>query len=148
MKNDDEKKMYDNLRIKGVYFEEMYEKTDSDKADSEKKEIRQIREIFSSKSKFLGSVFSMQFMYDKIVGDSGYVNYIDGLAIYRAESDSDLDYFYFVCKSRGYDNFVIDSVEKEDDMLWNTYRVEMHKRYDGYTLYATMVLNVRTWKSK
>ena len=69
MKNDDEKKMYDNLGIKGVYFEEMYEKTDSDKADSEKKEIRQIRKIFSSKSKFLGSVFSMQLMYDKIVGD-------------------------------------------------------------------------------
>ena len=40
MKNDDEKKMYDNLGIKGAYFEEMYEKTDSDKADSEKKEIR------------------------------------------------------------------------------------------------------------
>lgn len=53
-------------------MEEMYEKT-----DSEKKEIREIREIFSSKSKFLGSVFGVQFMYDKIVGDSGYVNYED-----------------------------------------------------------------------
>lgn len=52
-------------------MKEMYEKADSDKADSEKKEIREIREIFSSKSKFLGSVFSVQFMYDKIVGDSG-----------------------------------------------------------------------------
>ena len=149
MKNDDEKKMYDNLGIKGAYFEEMYEKTDSDKADSEKKEIREIREIFSSKSKFLGSVFSMQFMYDKIVGDSGYVNYIDGLAIYEAYNDSELDNFYFVYRMRGYDNFEIDSIEK-DNYIWGSfaYRVEMHKRYDGYTLYATMVLNVRTWKSK
>lgn len=81
--------------MKNVIFEEMYEKTDSDKANSEKKEIREIREIFSSKSKFLGSVFSMQFMYDKIVGDSGYVNYIDGLAIYEACNDSELDNFYY-----------------------------------------------------
>lgn len=116
MKSDDKKKMYDILGIKSVIMEEMCERTDSEKADSEKKEIREVKEIFSSKSKFLGSVFGVQFMYDKIVGDSGYVNYIDGLAIYGAESDSELDYFYFVCKSRGYDNFEIDSVEKEDDM--------------------------------
>ena len=148
MKSDDKKKMYDILGIKDVYFEEMYERTDSDKADSEKKEIREIREIFSDKSKFLGSVFGVQFMYDKIVGDSGYVNYIDGLAIYGAESDSELDYFYFVYKARGYDNFEIDSVEKEDDMWGSTYRVEMHRKYDGYTLYATMILNTRTWKNK
>lgn len=122
-------------------MKEMYEK-----ADSEKKEIREIREIFSSKSKFLGSVFSMQFMYDKIVGDSGYVNYIDGLAIYEAYNDSELDNFYFVYRMRVYDNFEIDSVEKED-AFWNdcSYRVKMHKRYDGYTLYARMVLNVRKW---
>lgn len=54
MKSDDKKKMYDISGIKDVYFEEMYERTDSDKADSEKKEIREIREIFSDKSKFLG----------------------------------------------------------------------------------------------
>ena len=40
MKSDDKKKMYDILGIKDVY-----ERTDSDKADSEKKEIREIREI-------------------------------------------------------------------------------------------------------
>lgn len=138
MKSDDKKKMYDISGIKSVYMEEMCERTDEDK-----KEIREIKEILSSKSKFLGSVFGVQFMYDKIVGDSGYVNYIDGLAIYGAESDSELDYFYFVYKSRGYDNFEIDSVEKEEYMYGNTYSVEMHKKYDGYTLYATMVLNVR-----
>lgn len=144
MKSDDKKKMYDILGIKDVYFEEMYERTDSDKAYSEKKEIREIREIFSDKSKFLGSVFGVQFMYDKIVGDSGYVNYIDGFANYKADNDSELDNFYFVYKVRGYDNFEIDSVEK-DDSMWGkcTYSVEMHKKYDGYTLYATMVLYAR-----
>lgn len=141
MKSDDEKKMYDISGIKSVYMEEMCKRYEM--ADSEKKEIKEIKEILSSKSKFLDSVLGVQFMYDKIVGDSGYVNYIDGLAIYGAESDSELDYFYFVYKSRGYDNFEIDSVEKEEYMWANTYRVEMHKKYDGYTLYATMVLNVR-----
>lgn len=121
-------------------MEEMYEKT-----DSEKKEIREIRKIFSSKSKFLGSVFGVQFMYDKIVGDSGYVNYTD-LGSFEAADNCELDYFYSVCKARGYDNFEIDSVEKED-AFWNdcSYRVKMHKKYDGYTLYARMVLNVRKW---
>lgn len=134
----DDKKMYDNLGIKSVIMEEMCEK-----ADSEKKEIREIREIFSSKSKFLGSVSGVQFMYSKIVSDYGLVNYLDGLAIYWADFDSDLDYFYFVYKLRGYDNFEIDSVEKEDYMSVSTYRVEMHRKYDGYTLYATMTVNVR-----
>lgn len=75
----------------------------------------------------------MQFMYDKIVCDSGYVNYIDGLAIYEAYNDSELDNFYFVYRMRGYDNFEIDSVEK-DNYIWGsfTYRVEMHKRYELY----------------
>lgn len=138
-----DKKIYDNLGIKSVIMEEMYEKT-----DEEKKAIKEIKEIMSSGNKFLNSVGSVVFVYRKIVGDSGYVNYIDGLAIYGAESDSELDYFYFVYKSRGYDNFEIDSVEKEEYMYGNTYSVEMHKKYDGYTLYATMVLNVREWKSK
>lgn len=144
MKSDDEKKMYDNLGIKGVYFEEMCEKTDSEKADSEKKEIREIKEIFSSKSEFLSSILSVHFVFRKIVGDSGYVNDIDGFASYEADNDSELDNFYFVYKVRGYDNFEIDSVEKED-FIWSncTYRVEMHRKYDGYTLYATMILNVR-----
>lgn len=141
MKSDDKKKMYDISGIKSVYLEEMYKRYEMH--DSEKKEIKEIKEIFSSKSKFLDSVFGVQFVFRKIVGNSGYVNYIDGLAIYGAESDSELDYFYFVYKSRGYDNFEIDSVEKEDDMWGSTYRVEMHRKYDGYTLYATMVLNVR-----
>lgn len=39
--------MYDILGIKDVYFEETHERT-----DSEKKEIKEIREIFSDKSKF------------------------------------------------------------------------------------------------
>lgn len=147
MKSDDKEKMYDILGIKDVYFEEMYEKTDSDKADSEKKEIREIREIFSSKSKFLGSVFGVQFVFRKIVGDSGNVNCLD-LGNFEAVDNCELDYFYFVCKSRGYDNFEIDSVEKEGDMWGSTYRVKMHKKYDGYVLYATMVLNTREWKSK
>ncbi|MBS4971645.1 MAG: hypothetical protein KHZ66_08700 [Lacticaseibacillus rhamnosus] len=145
MKSDDKKKMYDISGIKDVYFEEMYERTDSDKADSEKKEIREIREIFSDKSKFLGSVFYVKFAYSKIVSDSGYVNYIDGFANYEADNDSELDNFYFVYKVRGYDSFEIDSIEK-DDSMWGkcTYSVEMHKKYDGYTLYATMILDVRT----
>lgn len=32
---------------------------------------------------------------------------------------------------------------KEDDMWGSIYRVEMHKRYDGYTLYVAMVLDTR-----
>lgn len=125
-------------------MKEMYEK-----ADSEKKEIKKIREIFSSKSKFLGSVFGVQFMYDKIVGDSGCVNCLDDFATYEAKIDSELEHFYEGYKSRGYDNFEIDSVEKED-AFWNncSYRVEMHKKYDGYTLYAIMILEVRTWNNK
>lgn len=144
MKSDDKKKMYDILGIKDVYFEEMYEKT-----DSEEKEIKEIKEILSSKSKFLSSVFEVQFVYRKIVGDSGYVNYLDDFASYEAAIDSELEHFYFAYKARGYDNFEIDSVKKEDG-FWNdcTCRMEMHKKYDGYTLYATMVLNVREWKSK
>ena len=141
MKSDDKKKMYDISGIKSVYMEEMCKRYEM--ADSEKKEIKEIKEILSSKSKFLGSVSGVQFMYDKIVGDSGYVNYIDGFANYEADNDSELDNFYFVYKVRGYDNFEIDSVEKEEYMWTNTYRVEMHKKYDGYTLYATMVLDAK-----
>lgn len=136
--------MYDISGIKSVYMEEMCERTDSDKADSEKKEIKEIKEIFSDKSKFLESVSDVKFAYSKIVSDSGYVNYIDGFASYEADNDSELDNFYFVYKVRGYGNFEIDSVEKEEYMWANTYRVEMHKKYDGYTLYATMILDVRT----
>lgn len=119
-------------------MEEMYGKT-----DLEKKAIKEIKEIFSSKREFLGSVFGVRFAYNKIVGDSGYVNYLDVLANYEAETDSELEYFYFVYKAREYDNFKIDSVEKEDS-FWHayTYRVEMHKEYDGYALYATMILNL------
>ena len=142
MKSDDKKKMYDISGIKSVYMEEMCERTDSDKADSEKKEIKEIKEIFSDKSKFLESVSDVKFAYNKIVSDSGYVNYIDGFASY--EADNELDNFYFVYKVRGYGNFEIDSVEKEEYMWANTYRVEMHKKYDGYTLYVTMILDVRT----
>lgn len=133
--------------IRSVIMEEMCEKTE--KADSEKKEIREIKEILSSKSKFLGSVFDVKFAYNKIVSDSGYVNYIDGFANNEADNDSELDKFYFVYKVRGYDNFEIDSVEK-NDCIWGKciYSVEMHRKYDGYTLYATMILNVRTWKNK
>lgn len=121
----------------------MYEKT-----DSEEKEIKKIKEILSSKSKFLSSVFEVQFVYRKIVGDSGYVNYLD-LGNFEAVDNCELDYFYNEYKTRGYDNFEIDSVEK-NCCIWGkcTYSVEMHKKYDGYTLYATMVLNVREWKSK
>ena len=139
-----DKKIYDNLGIKSVIMEEMCERT-----DEEKKAIKEIKEILSSKSKFLSSVFGLRFEYSKIVGDSGYVNYLDGFASYEAEIDSELEHFYFAYKVRGYGNFYIDSVEKEDG-FWNdcTYFVEMHKKYDGYTLYATMVLNVRGWKSK
>ena len=138
-----DKKIYDNLGIKSVIMEEMYERT-----DEEKKAIKEIKEILSSKSEFLSSVFGVQFVYRKIVGDSGYVNYLD-LRNFEAADNCELDYFYSVYKARGYDNFEIDSVEKEDG-FWNdcTYCVEMHKKYDGYTLYATMVLNVREWKSK
>lgn len=142
MKSDDKKKMYDISGIKSVYMEEMCKRYEM--ADSEKKEIKEIKEIFSDKSKFLESVSDVKFAYSKIVSDSGYVNYIDGYASYEADNDSELDNFYFVYKVRGYGNFEIDSVEKEEYMWVNTYRVEMHKKYDGYTLYATMVLNVRT----
>lgn len=142
MKSDDKKKMYDISGIKSVYMEEMCKRYEM--ADSEKKEIREIREIFSDKSKFLGSVFDVKFVFRKIVGNSGYVNYLDGFANYEADNDSELDNFYFVYKVRGYDNFEIDSVEK-NCCIWGkcTYSVEMHKKYDGYTLYATMVLNAR-----
>lgn len=124
-------------------MQEMYERT-----DSEEKEIKEIKEILSSKSKFLSSVFEVQFVYRKIVGDSGYVNYLD-LGNFEAVDNCELDYFYNEYKTRGYDNFEIDSVEK-NCCIWGKciYSVEMHKKYDGYTLYATMVLNVREWKSK
>lgn len=138
--------MYDILGIKSVYMEEMCKRYEM--ADSEKKEIKEIKEILSSKSKFLDSVSGLQFMYRKIVGDSGYVNYLDGFASYEAAIDSEFEHFYFAYKAMGYDNFEIDSVEKEEYMWTNTYSVEMHKKYDGYTLYATMILNTRTWKSK
>lgn len=119
-------------------MEEMYERT-----DEEKKEIKEIKEIFSSKSKFLDSVFGVQFVFRKIVGNSGYVNYLDGFVSYETETDSEIERFYFAYKAKGYDNFEIDSVEKEEYMWANTYRVEMYKKYDGYTLYATMVLDTR-----
>lgn len=107
-------------------------------------DIEKVKEIFSDKSKFLESVFDVKFAYNKIVGDSGYVNYIDGFANYEADNDSELDNFYFVYKVRGYGNFEIDSVKK-NDCIWGKciYSVEMHRKYDGYTLYATMILNVR-----
>ena len=147
MKSDDKKKMYDISGIKSVYLEEMYKRYEMH--DSEKKEIKEIKEILSSKSKFLDSVFCVQFVFRKIVGNSGYVNYLDGFASYETETDSEIERFYFAYKAKGYDNFEIDSVEK-DDSIWGkvTYCVEMHKKYDGYTLYATMVLDTRTWKSK
>ena len=141
MKSDDKKKMYDISGIKSVYMEEMCKRYEM--ADSEKKEIKEIKEIFSSKSEFLGSVYGVQFVFRKIVGDSGNVNCLD-LGNFEAVDNCELDYFYNEYKTRGYDNFEIDSVEKEEYMWVNTYRVEMHKKYDGYTLYATMVLNVRT----
>ena len=148
MKSDDKKKMYDILGIKSVYMEEMckrYERT-----DSEKKTIKEIKEIMSSKEKFLNSVDSVMFVFRKIVGASCCVNCLDDFATYKAEIDSELEHFYEGYKAREYDNFKIDSVEKEKDDFWHncTYRVEMHKKYDGYTLYATMILNVRTWKNK
>lgn len=138
--------MYDILGIKSVYMEEMCKRYEM--ADSEKKEIKEIKEILSSKSKFLSNVFGMQFVYRKIVGDSGYVNYLD-LGNFEAVDNCELDYFYNEYKTRGYDNFEIDSVEK-DDSIWGkcTYRMEMHKKYDGYVLYATMVLDIRNYKSK
>ena len=91
MKNDDEKKMYDNLGIKGAYFEEMYEKTDSDKADSEKKEIREIREIFSSKSKFrrVASVDKGSSLYR---GANHYDDKIEGLYVPKEQACNLLDY--------------------------------------------------------
>lgn len=141
MKSDDKKKMYDISGIKSVYMEEMCKRYEM--ADSEKKEIKEIKEIFSSKSKFLDSVFGVQFVFRKIVGNSGYVNYLDGFVSYETETDSEIERFYFAYKAKGYDNFEIDSVEKEEYMWANTYRVEMHKKYDGYTLYATMVLDTK-----
>lgn len=145
MKSDD-KKIYDSLGIKSVYMEEMCKRYEM--ADSEKKEIKEIKEILSSKSKFLDSVFGVQFVFRKIVGDSGNVNCLD-LGNFEAVDNCELDYFYNEYKTRGYDNFEIDSVEKED-YIWGkgTYCMEMHKKYDGYILYATMILNTRTWKSK
>lgn len=98
-------------------------------------DIERIKEIFSSKREFLGSVFGVRFVYRRIVDDSGYVNYLDVLANYEADNDSELEYFYFAYKAREYDNFEIDSVEKEDS-FWHayTYRVEMHKEYRGMVI--------------
>ena len=142
MKSDDKKKMYDILGIKSVYMEEMCKRYEM--ADSEKKEIKEIKEIMSSRNKFLNSVGSVVFVFRKIVGDSGYVNYLDDFVSYETETDSELERFYFAYKARGYDNFEIDSVEK-NCCIWGkcTYSVEMHKKYDGYILYVTMVLDTR-----
>lgn len=52
------KKMYDILGIKSVIMEEMYEKT-----DSEKKEIREVKEIMSSKEKFLENIWGVTFAF-------------------------------------------------------------------------------------
>lgn len=57
MESDDKKKMYDILGIKSVIMEEMYERT-----DSEKKTIKEIKEIMSSEEKFLNSVDSVVFV--------------------------------------------------------------------------------------
>lgn len=141
MKSDDKKKMYDILGIKSVHMEEMYKRYEMH--DLEKKEIKEIKEIMSSRNKFLNSVGSVVFVFRKIVGDSGYVNYLDDFVSYETETDSELERFYFAYKARGYDNFEIDSIEKEEYMYGNTYSVEMHKKYDGYILYATMVLDTR-----
>ena len=138
MKSDDKKKMYDILGIKSVHMEEMYKRYEMH--DLEKKEIKEIKEIMSSRNKFLNSVGSVVFVFRKIVGDSGYVNYLDDFVSYETETDSELERFYFAYKARGYDNFEIDSIEKEEYMYGNTYSVEMHKKYDGYTLYVNMTL--------
>lgn len=105
--------------------------------------IERVDEILSNKEKFLENVWSAEFNFRKIVGDSGYVNLIE-FPIYVANDEGEREHFYDIYKTRGYDNFEIDSIEK-DDSMWGkcTYCVEMHKKYEGYTLYATMVLYAR-----
>lgn len=121
--------------VKSVIMEEMYERT-----DSEKKTIREIKEIMSSKEKFLNSVDSVVFVFRKIVGDSGNVNYLN-FGNFEAENDFELRYFYDEYKTRGYDNFEIYSADSYVRSC--RYRVEMYKKYDGYTLYAVMILYVK-----
>lgn len=108
------------------------------KSDDEK-----VKEIMSSRNEFLNSVDSVVFIFRKIVSDSGHVNYLN-FGNFEAENDNELRYFYDEYKTRGYDNFEIKIANRMDYMGRNyRYRVEMCKKYDGYTLYVVMILGVK-----
>lgn len=80
------KKMYDILGIKSVIMEEMCERT-----DSEKKEIREIREIFSDKSKFrrVASVDKGSSLHG---GANHYDDKIEGLYVPKEQACDLVDY--------------------------------------------------------
>lgn len=108
-----------------------------------KSDIERIKEIMSSRNKFLNSVDSVVFVFRKIVSDTGYVNWLD-FGSFEAENDNELRYFYDAYKVREYDNFEILSANRTDYLKRGNYRyrIEICKKYDGYTLYAVMILNL------
>lgn len=102
-------------------------------------DVEKIREIFSSKENFLKYVWGVEFNFRKIMDDAGNSNWIE-FPMYVAEDEGEIGYFYDIYETREYDKFEIDYVDNGNYKDSHKYWVKMHKNYNGYTLYAEMML--------
>ena len=104
------------------------------------KDIKIIEEILSSKEKFLENVWSVELELGWTVISSQFTK----TERYFASTYDGLGDFYNRYKSRICDRLKLEirNVEQVDVAFNHGYRVEMYKKYDGYTLYAVMILGM------
>lgn len=105
------------------------------------KDIEKIKEIFSSKEKFLENVSDVEFVlkcYSKNMNPRNLVLF----DCYSEHTDEELENFYCDYKINDYDDMEIKRVV-ESNHLQGRYWVKMYKECDdGYILYAEMMLDV------
>lgn len=104
------------------------------------KKIEKIKEIFSSKEKFLENVSDIEFTFKRVADNvdkmDGNINMIEFMS-YSAHDEKELGNFYDIFRIRGYYDLEIKSVE---NLLQHEYWVYMYKKYYEYVFYAQIVL--------
>lgn len=104
------------------------------------KDIERVKEILSSKEKFLENIWGVEFKLVMTVINSQFIK----TERYSAYTYNELGEFYDRYKSRICDKLKLEIryVEQVDVAFNHGYRVEMYKKCNGYTLYAVMILGM------
>ena len=100
----------------------------------------EVLDIMSSRDKFINNVGAVEFLIKKYAKPAVIAKNLVDYATYSAHSERELEDFYDAFRLRGYGGLKIMRVVKLNNKWKMGYYVELAKDYDGFSLYAEMVL--------